>query len=713
MQTPYKTHDIKHHPIWSSLAQIANDDLQRLLEHFFRATHNLLHELSKHASTNNDATLYLDGLNQLRTHRTQTIHRFAEQLTQQAMQLAAGELNSHAPNKALDLVSSEALDRQIACQAAINNVNNLYHNELQPLVQTLTQISPLEFIPSKEIPLTPEWFANNFASCLPLLDTQITTIAFKQFEKYVLRQLAPLLNQCNTHLENEGLTPNNTTPLPKLADIQTSLDDADTKPVEPSDFSLPLHALRQVLASARFKAANDDALGYRFAFNDGPIMPLPILSTELTQQQLSQAKHIESNVVPFIAKNQVGDYVSRALQSHNNEAPRALSPFHEDIVQLVESFFDELLDDQELTTVSQALICRLQIPILKVALGNEMFFSDALHPARGYINSLTHLAQTLETPQKPEEDALYNKLFASIKRIGQLFDLNEEIFSSELEALAKLEQQEAHRAQIIEQRTCQAEEGRHHFESAKKAAQACISQHLGQQAIQRSTQNFIQEYWQQVLVLTYLKEGKSTPWLAHGQTLKALLWLDQEHTDSHKQQKAYAIAPKVQARLAHGLKLLHLEEKQCTSLSANVVQATLSYAQTTTQNGHLNANPASAGSPRQRTNSATLSRPSAIEKQQKNLAQLEQHFLNIAKNMPVGTWVQMQHQNKTITCKLASNASADNYLFVNRLGSKVLTQSYDLIALALQHNSLKIITREPLFDRLMARALKHLKKTGE
>lgn len=687
MLTTPNTQKIKHHPAWASLAQVASDDIERLLEHFFSATDNLLYDLSKRASSNSESAFYFDAMREMRTVRNLCIDTFLQKLTQQAIALAAGELSSTPTDDDLNVLPTEELDRVLARQTVVNNIGNLYHPDWQLLKRRLTQLSPLDNIPSEQIPFGPQWLAQNFADCIPLMSGKIIVILFKQLEKHLLRQLAPLITQCNDFLIREGLIEAQpaSTPLPKLSEIVTSLDDPTPAIYTPSEFTLPLHSLRQILANARFKAANDDALGYRYAFNPGPIIPLPVFSTGLTQQQLKEA-----NLIEFPLKNNVGDYVSRALAGEDSQEPCALNPYHEDIIQLVESFFDELLDDSELTTVTQSLVCRLQIPVLKVALRNERFFSDANHPARSYLNLLTLISQTLASPEKPEEDPLYEKLLSGVKRINKLFDLNEDVFDNELESLSVLEQQEANRAQIIERRTRQAEEGRQRFNNAKSAAQECINHHTKTLKLHPSTQQFIHEYWQQVLVLTFLKEGQGPLWLSHGQTLNDLLWLDQEHADTRAQQRAIEVLAHLKSKLMAGLTLLHLDDEQCQTLCDKVLQGTSAKcARTPLAN----------------------QRPTAIEKQQQDLVELEQHFFNIAKNMKTDTWLKFTTTNSSVVCKLASNTSPENFLFVNRLGSKALTKTRKELALALQQGQAKIMVREPLFDRLMNRTLKHLKKS--
>ena len=60
----------------------------------------------------------------------------------------------------------------------------------------------------------------------------------------------------------------------------------------------------------------------------------------------------------------------------------------EDVINVVAMFFDIILDDRNLPLEIQALVSRLQIPILKVALRDRSFFSNRNHPARQLLNEI-------------------------------------------------------------------------------------------------------------------------------------------------------------------------------------------------------------------------------------------------------------------------------------------------------------------------------------
>mgnify|MGYP003353079022 CR=1 FL=1 len=80
-----------------------------------------------------------------------------------------------------------------------------------------------------------------------------------------------------------------------------------------------------------------------------------------------------------------------------------------DIVALV---FDYILDDTRIPDAMKALIGRLQIPVLKVAIADKSFFSHKTHPARQLLDAMGDVAMRL-----PRDFSDSNPLFAQIESI--------------------------------------------------------------------------------------------------------------------------------------------------------------------------------------------------------------------------------------------------------------------------------------------------------
>lgn len=66
------------------------------------------------------------------------------------------------------------------------------------------------------------------------------------------------------------------------------------------------------------------------------------------------------------------------------------------VIDLVGSLFDQILSDPKVPPQMARQIGRLQVPVLRTALGDPSFFSSRKHPVRRFINRLASLAAALD-----------------------------------------------------------------------------------------------------------------------------------------------------------------------------------------------------------------------------------------------------------------------------------------------------------------------------
>src|SRR5690606_5883111 len=72
--------------------------------------------------------------------------------------------------------------------------------------------------------------------------------------------------------------------------------------------------------------------------------------------------------------------------------PARLNQMDEDVINLVSMLFEFILNDNQLPASMKALIARLQIPMLKVAILDKSFFGKEGHPARRLLNEIATAA---------------------------------------------------------------------------------------------------------------------------------------------------------------------------------------------------------------------------------------------------------------------------------------------------------------------------------
>src|SRR5690606_22425421 len=132
---------------------------------------------------------------------------------------------------------------------------------------------------------------------------------------------------------------------------------------------------------------------------------------------------------------------------------RVVGEVDEDVINLVSMLFEFILDDRTLPDSLKALIGRLQIPLLKVAVLDKSFFSRGSHPARRLLNEIATAAMGWGDQDEAQRDSLYQKIEQVVARLLNDFVDDPGIFSELLADFLAFTGDERRRSELLEQRT--------------------------------------------------------------------------------------------------------------------------------------------------------------------------------------------------------------------------------------------------------------------
>lgn len=112
-------------------------------------------------------------------------------------------------------------------------------------------------------------------------------------------------------------------------------------------------------------------------------------------------------------------------------------------VDIVATLFDFIFDDASVADPIKALVARLQIPVLKVAMLDKTFFSSKSHPARRLLDGLSRAAVRCG-PEAGHADPLYRRIGEIVDRVQNEFAQDTSLFETlYLELNSFLDSQEA------------------------------------------------------------------------------------------------------------------------------------------------------------------------------------------------------------------------------------------------------------------------------
>ena len=148
----------------------------------------------------------------------------------------------------------------------------------------------------------------------------------------------------------------------------------------------------------------------------------------------------------FDLRNQLEQLLTRV--SVKSGRSRVVGAADEDVINLIAMLFECILDDRNLPDSLKALIGRLQIPMLKVAVLDKSFFSRSSHPARRLLNEIAKAAMGWGDCDDHERDSLYVRIEQVVQRLLNDFVDDPAIFSELLADFLAFTQEERSRTDL-------------------------------------------------------------------------------------------------------------------------------------------------------------------------------------------------------------------------------------------------------------------------
>jgi hypothetical protein len=407
----------------------------------------------------------------------------------------------------------------------------------------------------------------------------------------------------------------------------------------------------------------------------------------------------------FDLRNQLEQLLTRV--SVRSGKSRIVGDADEDVINLIAMVFDCILEDRNVPDSLKALIARLQIPMLKVAVLDKSFFSRSTHPARRLLNEIAEAAMGWGDCDGEARDSLYLRIEQVVQRLLTDFVDDPAIFSELLADFLAFTSDQRRRSELLEQRLRDAEEGRAKTELARRRVERALNQALLGKTLPPTVVIFVRDAWSKVLLLTCLKHGdQSAEWQADVQTMEQLIWSVQRHADTESSLRLLALVPGLLKSLRDGLtssafdpfatseffselEALHvrvLERPVEADPAAPMIEVSQQIVLQTADEGGV------------ALTSVRLPHDAA------GLRQVEQ--------LRLGSWVAFQEDDEhSLRCKLAAIIEATGkYVFVDRTGMKVLERSRLALAEEFQRGAVRALDDTLLFDRALESVLGNLRR---
>jgi hypothetical protein len=683
--------------------------LRSKLDNLFSHCDDLFFDLSSRANNNNEQNLYFESMRELRIKRAGVNNLYLQKLEALFTACINPANDALQPSRQpssvddLSLVKDDIVEQTVAIDSMAKKARATCQEVLHTLTIRLDHLINSNRINENNNPIDPQQLCNAFAEACELFEIEIKAriIIFKQFERLVVGQLTGLYTTANDLLINAGILPKISLRVSKETSTETMAEQILGRPeaLTNNGIDYNLAELTNMLASIRQMGLQFFPNYSYYTSNPGPVMSNDQLLQALSALDLS---HLHSAEEP---SNDLCQTINQVLAQTNPQQPNALQQPDEDIINLVSMFFDFVLDDKNLPVPIQALISRLQIPILKLALKDRSFFSNGNHPGRKLVNTVAAIGFGWNEQKNNAQEKLYDKV-ANI--IHEIVDHNSEdlqFIESKSDELECLLSQQERRSTLAEKRTQEAAKGQARTQVAKQAAQDVLFRQLDNVLLPSAINRFLVEHWQQLLTLSHIKYGEDSPeWLNATQVSQDLIWACQRQQDEKSKQRLTKIQSSLPQTIADGLNKITMSDDEKEQLLSLISDQIKEVQQATTE-----AKPLSDEQRQQlghgEGQKKSWQEMTAMERQQARHIALTYEFIKKAEAIPLNTWLTYEDHKagKVLRCKLSARIEAtDSYIFVNRFGFKVMEKSRKDFAYDMQQKHASPMDQGLMFDRAMS-----------
>jgi hypothetical protein len=654
----------------------------------------------------------------------------------------------------MSLVENDDLEESLAITNMVSKSESRFSRELYAMGQRFAYIiggGKINEQLAQRSPLEPGVICNafQFAMANVPVELPVKLVVYKLFDRHVMHYIGGLYDEVNLLLGRAGVIPK-LTPKVRRNPVAPSMRSESGESYLASDSSYvstsppSAYPESQVIpggsseVQAEVFATLQQLLGTRRAGSGSSMLTsslmlatpngnIPVVDTgellgalSAIQQSnvvmLPQGQRVEKSLSPEAMRARL---VTDLKIAKDGQLTRSLGDADNDTIDVISMLFEFILDDYSLPDAMKALISRLQIPMLKVAIIDKSFFSEKVHPARRLLNSLAQAAVGWNDTGDRVNDTLYTKIESTIKRILNEFHDDPELFAELDEEFSNWWEKEQRGAQIAEKRTNQITRGKEQLKSAKRIVSEELNQRLRKQKlVPQAVMSILEDGWKDALLLIYLREGdQSQDWTDSLEIVDRLLWSVQPKSEYGERQQLLRGIPELLRKVRERLNSISFDQHKMARLFKEL------------QNCHIQVLRGGDGSQMSASGTQPVSHheihfPDSQLTADDNSQLMEMadeaisdndEFSQMACDLEPGMWLEMADGANKVRVKLSWKSKVtDTYIFVNRKGMKAMELTSAGVAKQLREGKAKTVevSSTPIMDRALDAMLSALKNTS-
>jgi hypothetical protein len=636
----------------------------------------------------------------------------------------------------LQLIADEDLSEHIVIREFAAQLSETCDAELYALDRRVAALLGQDEPVEGTNPLAPPVICQALTDACTTLgaDAEDRLILLRRLERHLHLALPPIYQQLNGRLIERGILPDlkrsyrrssaavgtSTTPLPNdNPAVPATVQNA--APVSGEGILDVLQRLVQARTGGYPLATGTTTVGTGMpaATTNAPQGAAPDAATlsHLFLASLNQMQHEALAEAGNATVNQV-----RIVR--DSEAAQQVGHLEAVTIDIVAMLFDFIFDDRDIPAAIKALISRLQIPVLKVAILDHDFFSDRNHPARRFLSSISGIAVRWGSAVD-ESDPFYGKLAELVARIQDEFESDVGVFGtalSELDAFVdERESEEESTVLATADVVVRHEQEADAWDRAQQAVRVFRTRPLP-----ALIDHFLAEQWTPALQKVALQhDAASAAWQSATGTMAELAWSIEAKNSQDDRLKLISLLPRLLTQLNKGLDSIDASAEERRVFFDELVEYHSSALK-----GEARGVPVATITP---TEQAACTPPVSNTQEGDLLVtrsidhglQVEEVILvgaspiwraddreafRLVSELKRGDWVEFRQDDGSTSRERLTWISPQRGLLVfsNHRSAKAISISPEALARQLRDDNAAIVRDEPLFERALSGVLESL-----
>jgi len=491
-----------------------------------------------------------------------------------------------ASTQELRLVEEDDLAESIAMQELAGRLREQNEDELSLLGERVAMLLGKSELTEAENPISPQAVCDALKRACDEIEggVRLKLVLLKQIEQHVSTALHAVYADLNSEMVRWNVLPdlrssfrkpvNSPSAARPTAKQEAPAAAAPREPVAGGD----LFAALQQLVQAQ-SAGMSGASGLPQGFAAPALTPIP--GSTLPAGGASQATIIQSGFIDSLTEMQRLDTLmaekghvdglpdlGQALGTVNilhqvkaNGQAQGVGQLDAITIDIVAMLFDFIFDDAKIPDAIKALVGRLQIPVLKVAMLDKSFFSSRAHPARRLLDGISQAAIAWGEAVD-QDDPLYQEIAFIAERIQNEFERDVQIFTDALNLLNAVIVERDAMAEGIAERSAELMRKRETEEIAWVVASEAVSRRLSS-SVPQGVQRFLLDHWQHVLKELYLRHGEEHhAYLSALAMMDDLVWSVAPKANSDERKQLVSTLPGLLRAMHVGLDVIGMAQEQ-------------------------------------------------------------------------------------------------------------------------------------------------------